>query len=174
MTEFPDVRWGSEQSRLRRPAIKFASTRGGSWLLRTVTPLDRRLLLRSKGRFTLLGPVGAPTVLLETTGAKSGLPRVTPLIYVRDGDRLIVVGSNFGQANHPAWSGNLLKNPDAVVIMGGHRIPVRAEHLAGQAAEDGYRLLSELAEAYTVYRGRTTRQIRVFALTRRPQSSPAA
>lgn len=174
MSDFPDVRWGSESSRLRRPAIKFASTRGGSWLLRTVTPLDRRLLLRTSGRFTLLGPVGAPTVLLETTGAKSGLPRITPLIYVRDGDRLVVVGSNFGQAKHPAWSGNLLKNPDAVVIMGGQRIPVRAELLSGQAAEDGYHLLSELAEAYTVYRGRTDRQIRVFALTRKPGTSQAA
>jgi deazaflavin-dependent oxidoreductase (nitroreductase family) len=174
MTDFPDVRWGSESSWLRRPAIKFASTRAGSWLLRTATPLDRRLLLRTDGRFTLLGPVGAPTVLLETTGAKTGLPRVTPLIYVRDGDRLIVVGSNFGQAHHPAWSGNLIKCPDAVVIMGGRRIPVRAELLTGRQAEDGYRLMSELADTYTVYRGRTDRQIRVFALTRRPLTAEAA
>ena len=168
MTDFPDVRWGSENSRLRRPAIKFAATRLGSWLLRTATPLDRRLLLKTQGRFTLLGPVGAPTVLLETTGATSGLPRITPLIYVRDGDRLVVVGSNFGRPEHPAWSGNLIKNPDAAVIIGGKRIPVRAELLSGAAAEDGYRLLAELAEAYTVYRGRTDRAIRVFALTRGP------
>ena len=169
MTDFPDVRWGSENSPLRRPAIKIASTRAGAWLLRTATPLDRRLLLRTHGRFTVLGPVGAPTMLLETTGARTGQPRVTPLIYVRDGDRLIVVGSNFGQATHPAWSGNLIKNPDAVVIMGGQRIPVRAELLDGRAAEDGYRQLSELAEAYAVYRSRTDRRIRVFALTRRKQ-----
>ncbi len=166
MSDFPDVRWGSEDSRLRRPAIAFAATRAGSWLLRTVTPLDRRLLLRTHGRFTVLGPVGAPTLLLQTTGASSGLPRVTPLIYVREGDRLIVVGSNFGRAEHPAWSGNLIRNPDAVVIMAGQHIPVRAELLRGPAAEDGYRRMSELAEAYTVYRGRTDRQIRVFALAR--------
>lgn len=163
---FPDVRWGSDRSWLRRPAIKLASTGPGSWLIRTMTPLDRKLLLRTDGRFTMLGPIGAPTILLETTGAKSGLPRVSPLLYARDGDRLIVVGSNFGQEKHPAWTGNLIKSPDAVVIMAGQRIPVRAELLHGRAAEEAYRLMSELADVYTVYRGRTDREIRVFALTR--------
>jgi deazaflavin-dependent oxidoreductase (nitroreductase family) len=92
---------------------------------------------------------------------------VSPLLYARDGDRLIVVGSNFGQHKHPAWTGNLIKSPDAVVIMAGQRIPVRAELLRGQAAEEAYRLMSELADVYTVYRGRTDREIRIFALTRR-------
>lgn len=164
---FPDVRWGSDNSKLRRPAIKLASTRPGSWLIRTMTPIDRKVLLRTGGRFTMLGPIGAPTVLLETTGAKSGLPRVSPLLFARDADRLIVVGSNFGQQKHPAWTGNLLKSPDAVVILAGQRIPVHAELLHGQAAEDAYRLMSELADVYAVYRTRTDRQIRVFALTRR-------
>src|SRR3712207_2304310 len=100
---FPDVRWGRDGSRLGRPAAAFAATRLGSWLLRTATPLDRRLLLRSRGRFTVLGPIGAPTLLLTTTGAKSGRPRTSPLLYWRDGGCLHVVGSNFGQAHHPAW-----------------------------------------------------------------------
>lgn len=166
MTSFPDVRWGSEQSRLRTPAIRLASTGFGSWLIRTMTPLDRRLLLRTDGRFTMLGPIGAPTLLLETVGARTGQPRVTPLLFTRDGERLIVVGSNFGQAAHPAWTGNLLKTPDATVIMGGQRIAVRAQLLAGEEAEAGYRRMVELAAAYAVYRGRTDRPIRVFALTR--------
>ena len=124
------------------------------------------MLQRTDGRYTLLGPIGAPTLLLETTGAKSGLARVSPLLYGRDGERLIVVGSNFGQAHHPAWTGNLLAHPEATVIMGGQRIPVRAERLTGAAASAAYRRMAELASVYDVYRGRTDREIRVFALTR--------
>lgn len=165
-TPFPDVRWGSENSRLRGPAIRFASTGVGSWLIRSMTPLDRRLLLRTGGRYTALGPIGAPTVLLETTGAKTGQARVSPLLYARDGERLIVVGTNFGQAAHPAWTANLIKQPDAVLIMGGRRIPVRAELLDGDEAERAYGLMRELADVYSVYRTRTDRQIRVFALHR--------
>lgn len=165
MPTFPDVRWGAERSFLQRPAVAFASTRAGSWLIRTLTPLDRRLLLRSRGRLTVLGPVGAPVLLLTTTGARSGLPRTTPLLFARDGDRVVVVGSNFGQGHHPAWTGNLLKDPHAVVTIGGRDIPVTAELLEGEAAEDGYRRMVEVAGTYDVYRGRTDRAIRVFRLT---------
>ena len=169
MTEWPEVRWGSERSILRGPAVAFASTRPGSWLIRTLTPLDRRLLIRSRGRFTVLGPVGAPTLLLTTTGAKSGLPRTTPLLYAKDGDALVVVGSNFGQGHHPAWTGNLLKNPEAVVTMAGQDIPVVATQLQGEDAERAYAAMEGLARTYTEYRSRTDRQIRVFRLE---QSGP--
>lgn len=164
MTEWPEVRWGSERSILRRPAVALASTRAGSWLIRTLTPLDRRLLIRSRGRFTVLGPVGAPTLLLTTTGAKSGLPRTTPLLYARDGDALVVVGSNFGQARHPAWTGNLLAHPQAVVTMAGRDIPVVATQLQGEDAERAYASMEALARTYTEYRARTDREIRVFRL----------
>ena len=93
-------------------------------------------------------------------------PFVIPMLYARDGERLIVVGTNFGQAAHPAWTANLIKQPDAVLIMGGRRIPVRAELLDGDEAERAYGLMRELADVYSVYRTRTDRQIRVFALHR--------
>lgn len=161
---FPDVRWGGDSSRLRKPAAAFAATGFGSWLLRTATPLDRKLLLRSRGRFTLLGPIGAPTLLLTTTGAKSGLPRVSPLLYWRDSGRLYVVGSNFGQTKHPAWSGNLLKEPQAIVTIGGKDVPVRATLLSGAERDRVWRAFEELASTYAAYRDRTDRDIRVFAL----------
>jgi deazaflavin-dependent oxidoreductase (nitroreductase family) len=164
---FPDVRWGKEREWLRGPVTAFSSSKPGSWLIRTLTPLDRRILLRSKGRRTLLGPIGAPTLLLTTTGRKSGLPRTTPLLYTRDGDALVVVGSNFGQAHHPAWTGNLLAQPDAAVLMGGDEIPVHAELLTGAAAEAGYARMVEVTQTYTEYRSRTDRDIRVFRLARR-------
>jgi len=161
---FPDVRWGSETSRLRRPMVAFACTRPGSWVIKKLTPVDRRLLIRSNGRLTVLGPLGAPTMLLTTTGAKSGLPRTTPLLYVRDGDDLIVVGSNFGQAHHPAWSGNLRADPHAVVTIGGQAVPAVAEQLSGEEAEGAFQRMVELARNYGEYRSRTDREIRVFRL----------
>lgn len=165
MTGFPDVRWGSERSRLRRPAVAFASSRPGSWLVRTLTPLDRRLLVRTRGRRTVLGPIGAPTLLLTSTGAKSGLPRTSPLLCARDGSSLIVVGSNFGQSRHPAWTANLLASPDCVVTIGGVDVPARASLLDGAEAEAAYALMVEQARTYDVYRSRTDRAIRVFRLT---------
>jgi deazaflavin-dependent oxidoreductase (nitroreductase family) len=165
---FPDVRWGSESARLRKPLVAFSASRPGSWVIRTLTPLDRRLLMRSRGRYTVLGPFAAPTMLLTTTGAKSGLPRTQPLLFGRQGDSIVVVGSNFGQAHHPAWTGNLIKTPRAVVTIGGKDIPVDAELLSGAEAEEAYTVMTDLARNYTAYRSRTDRQIRVFRLKAAP------
>lgn len=165
MSDFPDVRWGSDSSRLKGPLVAFSITRLGSWLIKTATPLDRKVLIRSRGRFTVLGPIGAPLLLLTTTGVKSGLPRTTPLIFARDGDSLVVVGSNFGQAHHPAWTGNLLAHPSATVTLAGKDIPVMTTLLVGQEAEAAYQLLIDLTRTYDAYRSRTDREIRVFRLT---------
>ena len=162
---FPDVRWGSENSRLRGPAVAFTCTRPGSWLVKKLTPLDRRILLRTQGRKTVLGPLGAPTMLLTVTGAKSGQPRTSPLLYARDGESLIVVGSNFGGDRHPLWSSNLLADSACTVTIGGVGVPARATLLEGDAAESAYRLMIEVAPNYGVYRSRTDRSIRVFRLT---------
>lgn len=170
MTQIPDARWGSSDSMLARIATRFASTRPGSWTVRKLTPLDRRVLVRSDGRRTLLGPIGAPTLLLQTVGRKTGQPRVSPLLFARDGDSVIVVGSNFGQAHHPAWTGNLLATPEAVAIVAGQRIPVTAALLEGDEAETAYQKMVAVTSVYSTYRGRTDRQIRVFRLT--PTSSP--
>jgi deazaflavin-dependent oxidoreductase (nitroreductase family) len=170
MTEspFPDVRWGSENSVLRRPLTAFAATKPGSWLVRTMTPLDRRVLTRSGGRFTMLGPIGAPTMLLTTTGAKSGQPRTAPLLFCRDGRRLLVIGSNFGQARHPAWTSNLLANPAALVTIGGKQVPVIAQLLAGQARQRAIDSFIDLTRVYAEYLSRTDRELRVFALEATP------
>lgn len=166
MAGYPDVRWGSENSKLRKPFIAFSTTKPGSWLIKTMTPLDRRLLIRTKGKYTALGPIGAPTMLLTTIGAKSGLARTSPLLYSRDGDSIIVVGSNFGQSHHPAWTSNLIAHPDDVVVtIGGVEVPSRAELLTGDEAEAGYARMVDATRTYTEYRSRTDRAIRVFRLT---------
>ncbi|RNL78308.1 nitroreductase family deazaflavin-dependent oxidoreductase [Nocardioides marmorisolisilvae] len=165
MVEIPDEIWGSRDSAFSKGLQRFAATRLGSWSIRTMMPLDRKLLIRSNGRHTALGPVGAPLLLLETVGRKSGQVRVSPLLFARDGGAAIVVGSNFGQAHHPAWTGNLMASAAGTIVVRGQRIPVTAELLTGDEAEAAYQLMVEVTAAYASYRGRTDRHIRVFRLT---------
>ena len=165
MTEIPDARWGSSDGVLARLATRIASTRPGSWTVRTMMPLDRKVLIRSEGRRTLLGPIGAPTLLLETTGRKSGQPRLSPLLFARDGSAVIVIPGFMGTDRYLAWTANLIADPRAVVLVGGKRIPVTATLLGGAEAEAAYQKMVEITSVYSTYRGRTDRQIRVFRLT---------
>lgn len=164
---FPDARWGSASSPLRGVVDAFAATSLGSRCIRALVPLDRLLLNRTQGRYTVLGPFGLQVLVLTTVGRKTGQRRQSPLIYTRDGDRLYLFGSNFGQSAHPAWTANLLANPDAWVTMGGQEIPVTATRLEGQEYDHACELFMTYLKAYPAYRTRTDRDIRVFALDRR-------
>jgi deazaflavin-dependent oxidoreductase (nitroreductase family) len=165
--EIPDELWGSSDSLLARMAERFAATPVGSRTVRALMPLDRRLMLRTDGRRTVLGPIGAPTMLLETIGRKSGQPRISPLLFAREEGSIVVVGSNFGQQHHPAWTGNLIANPQAVAIVRGKRIPVTAELLTGPEADAAYQEMVDVTAVYANYKGRTDRDIRVFRLVPR-------
>ncbi len=70
---------------------------------------------------------GLPILTLHTTGAKSGQPRLSPLVYVRDGGDVMLIGTNFGQAKHPGWTANLLAHPKARVQIGSETLEVSAE-----------------------------------------------
>lgn len=163
---FPEPHWGREtMSPLFAPAFAFASTKMGSRFIRLLVPLDRRLLKLTKGKYPLFGPTALPPLLLTTTGRKSGLPRATALNYLQDGDRLLILGSNFGQQQHPAWTSNLLADPVATVAIGGAEVPVRAALLDGPDRDEALRRFL----AYPMYRSyltRTDRDLRLFALTR--------
>jgi deazaflavin-dependent oxidoreductase (nitroreductase family) len=148
--------------------IRFASTHFGSWVIRTLTPLDRYVIARTNGRYTALGPLGAPTMLLTTTGAESGQARTTPLLFARDGDDILVAGSNFGQQHNPAWSKNLIVHPDATATVGGKAVPVTADLLEGDEARAGFEKMIEVVPVYAEYRNRTNRAIRVFRLRAKP------
>jgi deazaflavin-dependent oxidoreductase (nitroreductase family) len=69
---------------------------------------------------------GLPILALHSVGAKSGQPRVSPLVYVRDGADVMLIGTNFGQPKHPGWTANLLAHPDAEVVIGPVRLAVHA------------------------------------------------
>jgi deazaflavin-dependent oxidoreductase (nitroreductase family) len=80
---------------------------------------DRRLYQLSRGRFSVAGPPLFSWLLLTTTGRKSGQARTTPLIYISEGDRLVVTSENFGMAERPAgWRLNLQADPEATVQIG--------------------------------------------------------
>lgn len=98
--------------------------------------------------------IGFPELLLATTGAKSGLPRVMPLIYVRDGEDFVVVGTNFGQRRHPDWTANLLSHADASIEVGPEQLPVTGE-LVDQATWE--RLWPRFVAIYPGYAGYLTR-----------------
>src|SRR5690242_1896214 len=74
---------------------------------------------------------GRPLLLLTTTGARSGQRRTTPLMYVPDGDRLLVIASNAGAPAHPDWYRNLLAHPQVTVEVGADTFDARAVVLAG-------------------------------------------
>ena len=164
---FPDVGWSHDRPILRKPVTVFASSKVGSWLIRTATPLDRWILQRSNSRYTILGPLGLPLLLLTTVGRKTGQPHTTPLTYVRENGQLFVVGSNFGQDHHPAWSNNLLVNNQATVTIGGVDVPVEATPLLGAEKECTFERFVAIGEAYARYRDRTDRDLRIFCLVPR-------
>lgn len=106
----------------------------------------------------------APVLLLSTTGRKSGLPRTAPVVYLRDGANLVVIGSNAGHGRAPAWSLNLQANPDAEIELGRERRRVRARVASGEERAELWRRHNEQYSGFDEYEARTDRDIAVFVL----------
>jgi deazaflavin-dependent oxidoreductase (nitroreductase family) len=109
---------------------------------------------------------GVPTLLLTTHGRRSGEPRTLPLIYGRDGDRLLIVASRGGAPAHPAWYLNLLADPNVEVQVKDDRFRATA-HTAGPEERDRlWKTMTGIWPDYDVYQTRTSRQIPVVVLER--------
>jgi deazaflavin-dependent oxidoreductase (nitroreductase family) len=135
---------------------------------RAYAHVDRWLGRVSRGRFVALGQAELPSLLITTIGRTSGQERRQPLLYAPDGDAFVVIGSNWGRAEHPGWSANLLAHPDAVVTLGGHDVPVRARLVEGEERERLRGMLLTVWPAYATYEMRAAgRQLRLFRLERR-------
>jgi F420H(2)-dependent quinone reductase len=106
----------------------------------------------------------APVLLLTTVGRRSGQSRTAPVVYLRDGERLIVIGSNAGNERPPAWALNLEANPDAEVQIRGDRSQVRARIAEGAEREELWRKSNDQYSGFDIYQDRTSRNIRVFVL----------
>jgi deazaflavin-dependent oxidoreductase (nitroreductase family) len=105
-------------------------------------------------------------LLLTTTGAKSGLPRTTPVAYSTDGDRLVVVASKAGAPTNPAWYYNLLAHPIVTVELGSERFEARASVAEEQDRQRLYARHAEVMPGFAEYPQKTTRQIPVVLLER--------
>ena len=113
----------------------------------------------------LAGRYGRGQVLrLTTTGRRSGTARSTALLYGQDGPRLVLVGSNRGSNQHPAWALNLLANPEAEVQIGRKRRRVLAREVTGEERTRLWPLMSEIYEGFDVYNALTERDLKVFVL----------
>lgn len=114
------------------------------------------------------GPIaGRPLLLLTTTGVKSGQRRTTPLMYILDGDRLLVIASNVGAPTHPDWYHNLVANPHVTVEVGAEVFEATAIVTKGSEREQLWAKVAALYPFFTEHQAKTTRQIPVIALERR-------
>jgi deazaflavin-dependent oxidoreductase (nitroreductase family) len=109
---------------------------------------------------------GAPLLLLTTTGAKSGRRHTTPVVYLRDGDRILVFGSKAGAPTHPAWYHNLVANPTVTVELPGERFDARAVVTEGEERDRLFDLQKSKMPGFADYERKTTREIPVIALER--------
>ncbi|MET8777196.1 nitroreductase family deazaflavin-dependent oxidoreductase [Nocardia sp. NPDC004654] len=105
-------------------------------------------------------------VLITTTGAKSGRQVTNPLVYLPDGDRMVLVASNGGADRHPAWYHNLRAKPELTVEVGTEKFHAAAEFVTGAERDELYDRMVELMPAFGDYRAKTTRVIPVVAVQR--------
>jgi deazaflavin-dependent oxidoreductase (nitroreductase family) len=109
---------------------------------------------------------GAPLLLLTSIGAKSGEARTTPLMYLPDGERIVIFASKAGAPTNPAWYHNLLANPSATVEVGGDIFDVDVSVATGDERERLFSQQSALRPQFADYAQKTTRQIPVVVLER--------
>jgi deazaflavin-dependent oxidoreductase (nitroreductase family) len=107
---------------------------------------------------------GADLLLLTTTGAKSGEPRVSPLAYFRVDDKLLILGSFAGADVNPGWVHNLRANPSARVEIGNESSDVTARELPPAERDELFPKITAVAPGFAEYQAKTTRIIPVFEL----------
>ena len=109
---------------------------------------------------------GAPLLLLTTTGARSGIARTTPVMYLPDGERLVIFASKAGAVTNPDWYHNLVAHPEATVEVGSETFKVTAVEVMGEERDRLYARQATLFPGFADYEAKTTRRIPVIALRR--------
>lgn len=152
-----------QKSWFYRSAEKAVSSRMGGWLFVNVAPIiDRPLIKLTKGRLSTVP--GQPVGLVGMTGAKSGLPRPTPLVCIPDGDNWILVASNGGSTKNPAWIYNLKAYPKVTLTIQGTQSEFVARQVFNEERERCWLKATDLNAGYNAYSARSGRQIPVFLL----------
>jgi deazaflavin-dependent oxidoreductase (nitroreductase family) len=135
----------------------------------TYRDFNRALIqdLRAHGGKATSGPFkGRDVLILTTKGAKSGEVRENPVVFTRDGDRYLVVGSKGGSPTHPSWYHNLVAHPDVTVEVLGEKFKARAVVADGDEYERLYQHYASINPTFHEYRQKTSRKIPVVILER--------
>ncbi len=109
---------------------------------------------------------GVTTLLLTTTGRKTGQPLQLPLIYGKDDDRYVVVASRGGAPDHPAWYKNLVANPRVKVQVLADKFPANARTATGAERARLWQAMARIFPPYEEYKAKTSREIPVVVLER--------
>jgi deazaflavin-dependent oxidoreductase (nitroreductase family) len=138
---------------------------------KATTPRNAEVVEQFRARATKPGGVSADSglLLLHTTGARTGEPRLTPLAYLRDEDRLVVIASYGGAPKDPAWYHNLVANPKVGVEVGAEQFHARATVVPEPERSRLFAKMAAKSPAFTTYQQKASpRVIPVVALTRVP------
>lgn len=136
-------------------------------LLRRVTSAHVAIYRATNGLIGHRVPGAPPMLLLDHVGARSDTAYTTPLVYVSDGDDLVIVASKGGHPRHPAWYHNLRAHPETVVRVGRERRPVRARVARPDERDRLWALVVGSYSGFETYRRRTGREIPLVVLERR-------
>jgi deazaflavin-dependent oxidoreductase (nitroreductase family) len=153
--------------------VRFAATPLGAWLfLNVLTHVDRLLIRATGGRVSsAIGTGFHPhVVLLTTTGARTGQPRVAPLLAFRSGSRLVLIASRAGHPRHPAWYRNLQAHPRATVAEQGQTGLYVAREAEGAERAALWGDAVAFYPGYADYQARARRPIPVMVLE--PAATP--
>lgn len=112
-------------------------------------------------------PGAPPMLLLDHVGAKSGVKRTTPLVYVEDGSDVVLVASKGGHPRNPAWYHNLRVHPETTVQIGSERRTVRARVANARERKRLWPKAVKTYSGYTGYQQRTEREIPLVILAPR-------
>lgn len=136
-----------------------------AFMARVLHRADTLLLRLTHGRHTVTRMVGLPVIQLTTKGAKTGQPRTMPLVSVPDGERMVLIASNFGKKQHPGWYHNLKANPECKVGLNGQSVQYYAREAMGAEREKYIQLAVSYYAGYEKYKERAApRQIPVMVL----------
>ena len=128
---------------------------------------NRRLIEEFRAnRSKFAGPGSRSLLLLTTTGAKSGQRYTAPMMYIPNGERLLVIASNIGAPKHPDWYHNLVAHPGVTVEIGTETYDATATVTQGAERQQLWAWIIEQYPFFADHQTKTTRQIPVIALTR--------
>jgi deazaflavin-dependent oxidoreductase (nitroreductase family) len=129
---------------------------------------NKRIIDEFRANGGKVGPpfAGAPMVLMTHKGAKSGKTYTTPLVYSKDGARIVIVASKAGAPNNPSWYHNLIAHPEVTLEIGTEQFKARAVVTKGEERERLFNAQAGQMPVFDEYRSKTKRQIPVIALER--------